>query len=139
MELLPIKPHKLSLHEQDIIKSKIIRRWNKTLQAMFEIGYYDSSPKWYWLAVKETLEHADEIANYIPEEELDEYMEIIWEDENIEMERMEDLTQEPIIKRCWILLDRLYDKIKNKNLHYVHIGLLNVFYRIFHKYKLNYD
>ncbi len=141
MEYSPMKPRELKRSEIDNIIIRQRRKLNKVLQIMFEVGYYEESPKWYWSALKETLEHADEIANYIPEDELGEfYYDIMWEyNEGIEMDRLENLDGIPIIECCWKLLDRLYDKIKNKNLYYVRRGLLDVFYRIYKKYELNYD
>lgn len=141
MEYYPIKHRELKRSELDIIIIKQRRKWNSILQIMFEIGYYDSSPKWYWSALKETLEHADEIANYIPENELGEVKyNIVWEyDEGIEMDRLENLDGIPIIECCWKLLDQLYDKIKNKNLYYARKGLVDIFYRIYKEYELKYD
>lgn len=134
----------LTLSEQDIIKRRIMRKWNKLLKTIFEIGYYDTSPKWYWLAIKDTLENSNEIANYVPTDDLENYYyydSVDWNSENqdIEMQRMENLDGEPIIRCCWKLLDRLHYKIKNKNLYYAYCGFLNVFYRIYNEYKVNYE
>ncbi|ARF09700.1 hypothetical protein Indivirus_2_79 [Indivirus ILV1] len=132
---------RLSFIEKATLHDILIKKWNRTLKILFEIGYYDSAPKWYWSALKETLEHADEISNYIPENEIVELDNIAYHEQckNIEMDRMENLDEIPIIEVCWKLLDKLYDKIQNKNLYYVRKGLLYVFNRIYNEYELKYE
>lgn len=143
MEILPRKQKIYTLSEQTIIKRRIIRKWNKLLKAIFEIGYYDDSPKWYWLAVRDTLENSNDIINYVPDdfENCYYYDQVDWNSEiqDIEMSRMECLEGEPIISCCWKLLDRLHYKIKNRNLYHAYRGLLNTFHKIYHEYELNYE
>ena len=143
MEILPRKQKIYTLSEQSIIKSRIIRKWNKLLKTIFEIGYYDDAPKWYWLAVKSTLEKSDEIINYIPNEFEDCYYydHVTWfsdEVQDIELMRMESLEGETVISCCWKLLDRLHYKIKGRNLYNAYCGFLNIFHKVYDEYEFNY-
>jgi len=152
MELEVNPKQKISLFTQDIIRSRELRKLNRLLEHLFEIGYDKSIEKWYWSALKETLLQTDEIINYVPLDfnEVDDvpYAQIAHLFEpDIELTDIEiyvdndneSLSSKPVIECCWKLLDRFYQKIENRNLYYVKRGFLLVFCRICTEYKLNYD
>ena len=126
---------------QEVLHRRAKRKLNRILEAVFEFGYYDIAPKWYWMAVEKTLQKADEIAKYIPEQEL--YDDLInaydlvdlYEDRIELTDILDDVT---IISRCWKLLDRFYDKIEDRNLFYVRLGLLDTFIKIFNEFEKEY-
>ena len=138
---------KLSLTEKDIKRSKASKKLDHLLEYMFELGYDRRAPKWYWIALKEVLLQMDEIINYVPETELDNFLDIdIYEplDSNVEMNDFEifvnneNINSTPIIECCWKLLDLFYEKLDHKNLNYVRYGLLIVFHRTIQDNRLKY-
>jgi len=153
MELEVTPKQKISLLTQDLIRSRELRKLNRLLEHLFEIGYDSSIEKWYWSALKETLLQTDEIINYVPPLYYDEEDEVSYAqiahlfEPDIELTDIEiyvdndnkSLSKLPVIECCWKLLDRFYQKIENRNLLYVRKGFLLVFCRICTEYKLNYD
>ncbi|AYV77000.1 MAG: hypothetical protein Barrevirus7_7 [Barrevirus sp.] len=135
-----IKKQKISHTQQDIIQSRLLRKLNRILEYVFEIGYYDSSPNWYWLALKKTLLQTDEIINYVPilypnDDYSYAHISHLF-DNDVEMNDIEifvnneKLNEKPIIECCWYLLDRFFEKIENKNLYFVRLGFLHTFDKI---------
>ena len=124
---------KLSDHEfyEEIRNKRLLKRLDRLLQNIFDYGYSDKAPKWYWSAIKDTLEKADQIMEYNP------LNTIIIEETELPIDK-EHCIQEPIMKSCWKLLDIFYDKIKDNNLENIEQGLLSELDNAFYKYNEEY-
>lgn len=129
------------------------KRLNRLLQNIFEYGYYDDCPKWYWQAVRDTLMD-DNIIKYAKNIELSDLNE--YYDYPIEIEReveddyfvelndieiyvdSEKLSELPIINACWKLLDRFFVKIEEMNLYYIRLAILHIFTKLYRQYDNKY-
>jgi hypothetical protein len=120
------------------------RKIDKLLQQVFEYGYYDNAPKWYWMSIKDTLKKVDDIIDYNPSELCINIITLVDFDEegdeeiNIELKEVSELNEEPILKICWKLLDEFFEKIEGQNLEHIHLGLIHELDNAFCRYNDEY-
>lgn len=135
--------------KMEMENSRAKRKLDRILQRIFEVGYYDAAPKWYWLAVEKTLMRIDDIMKYVPSDDLDDFLEYddfenIYEDK-IELKDIEiyvgsdKLSELPVIGRCWKLLDIFFDKVEHYNLFYIRLGLIHIFSEIYYEFEKDYS
>ena len=129
--------------QQDKQNKIFMRKLDKILQYIFEYGYYDHAPKWYWMAVKDVLSNVDNIIKYDPltsritigeSDNSDEELDI-----GIELKDVNKLTDKTTKEYCWELLDIFFDKIKGKNLNNIRLGLLVELDNAFLRYTEDYN
>lgn len=136
-------PSNKRLTNADYIRERRIKyerkQLDRILQRMFEYGYYNDSPLWYWLAVRDTLLKANKIIIYNPNiVTCDNDNNNEFEMKNINEQLDDELKYQPVITVCWQLLDIFYDKLDDDNLENTKIGLLLELDKSFSKYNDEY-